>query len=81
MPSRRWLITTAGSAALSSCVGRSASPAPSPRPATRLTLRQVSGIAGALRPVEFAVDTDGVWANPFDPAQADLRVTATGPGG
>lgn len=86
MPTRRVLLAAAGATVLVSCDSDERPPPPpappSPRPATRLTLRRADDRPlTARRPIEFTVDTDGVWANPFDPAEIDLRVTLDGPGG
>jgi hypothetical protein len=84
VPTRRALLAAVGATALGSCEAdeRPAPTPPAPRPATRLTLRRADDRPlTARRPIEFTVDTDGVWANPFDPGEVDLRVTLAGPGG
>ena len=54
---------------------------PTPRAATRLGLTALAADVTQFGRAEFAIDTDGVYANPFDPAQADLSVRFDGPGG
>jgi len=54
---------------------------PGPRPATTLALSQLSEDVARFGRAEFAIDTDGVFANPFDPAQVDLVVLFTAPDG
>lgn len=86
MATRRVLLAaataTVSARVLGSCDSEPAAAPPSPRPATRLAVRPAADRApAARRPVEFTVDTDGVWSNPYDPGQVDLRVTLTGPSG
>ncbi len=52
-----------------------------PRAATFLELTQLSPPAGVYERLELAVETDGVYANPFDPGEVDLRVRFQGPEG
>jgi hypothetical protein len=49
--------------------------------ATRLDLRPVQEAGHVYGLEEFEIDTDGVAANPFDPAQFDLRVRFMSPSG
>ncbi len=51
------------------------------QPATFLMLKQVSADAQVYQKFELALETDGVYANPFDPAEIDLRVVFTSPDG
>jgi len=51
------------------------------RSATFLKPRTAQNPAGVYGRLELAIDTDGVYANPFDPQQADLRVRFTSPSG
>ena len=55
-------------------------PRPSPRPATMFALAAPAEAPRARHAVELTLTTDGVWANPFDPSQVDLRVTFALPG-
>lgn len=62
----------------------SAQPSPTPklpRVASRVELRALSGLKRAYQLVEFEVVTDGVYANPFDPAEVELQVLFTSPDG
>ena len=47
---------------------------------TSLTLTPPAG-ASTFHPAELSLGTDGTFANPFDPAQADLEVSFTSPAG
>ena len=51
------------------------------QPVTRLALRQVSRPGKLFGLAELEIETDGVVANPFDPAQIDLSVRFTAPSG
>lgn len=57
------------------------STSPSPRPFTYLTLVKVPASAPSLTPVTVQLQTDGAATNPYDPAQVDLQLTLTAPGG
>jgi len=52
-----------------------------PRAATFLTLKQLSPAARVYERLELAIETDGTYANPFDPAEVDLRLRLRGPEG
>lgn len=52
-----------------------------PRTPTFVSLARWQGAAKAYERVELAIDTDGAFANPFDPGQADLSVSFTSPSG
>ncbi len=52
-----------------------------PRPATALALTGAPATAPVYSRVELTINTDVVFANPFDPAEADLRVVFSGPDG
>jgi hypothetical protein len=52
-----------------------------PQAATFLELDALSLETRVYERFELAVKTDGVYANPFDPAEADLRVRFQGPSG
>lgn len=54
---------------------------PGPRAATRLRLIPLSPAVARDGRAEFAIETDGVFANPFDPAEVDLQVRFTSPDG
>lgn len=58
-----------------------AGPTPAPRAATRLSLSSLTPSVARYGRAEFAIDTDGVYANPFDPAEVDLTVRFVGPDG
>ncbi|GAA1815244.1 hypothetical protein GCM10009682_40410 [Luedemannella flava] len=93
MVTRRAVLAAAGTAglAVAGCTpdgdgpaatptpGEAPPPPPSPRPATTVALRAGAGAPSARGVSAFVVDTDGVWANPYDPAQVDLTVTFAGP--
>ena len=93
---RRHLVTAAvavpAAAVLAACTDDTPGPAgpgptteappPSPRPATKLGFGAILPAGPtAAAPVEIAVETDGVWANPFDPSEVDITVVVSGPGG
>ena len=48
---------------------------------TFLELKPLQFMAPAHKSIEFDIATDGVFANPFDPAEADLKVRFSGPDG
>ena len=50
-------------------------------PPTFLEVRPLQFMAPAHKSIEFDIATDGVFANPFDPAEADLKVRFSGPDG
>ncbi len=57
---------------------------PTPVPAalpTFVALKPATEEAQVYRRVEFSLETDGVFVNPYDPAQADWWVTWTAPSG
>ncbi|MEP7357838.1 MAG: DUF5060 domain-containing protein, partial [Anaerolineales bacterium] len=58
-------------------------PAPTTPPIapTRLELRLPASAASTFGLVELALDTDGVFSNPYDPAQVDLEVAFGAPSG
>ncbi len=61
-------------------------PEPTPTPIVAvppsfLEVKPLQFMAPAHKSIEFEIATDGVFANPFDPAEVDLKVRFTGPGG
>src|SRR5205085_1543421 len=62
-------------------------PLPPPAPTTvpiaptRLALQLPASAASTFGLVELALDTDGVFSNPYDPAQVDLEVAFSAPDG
>lgn len=54
---------------------------PAPQSATTLSITAPTGDAPAFSRLELTLTTDGVYANPFDPAQVDLWVQFTSPAG
>jgi hypothetical protein len=56
-----------------------APPAVSAHPPTTMNLTILTKPSAVFEPFELAVDTDGVYLNPFDPAEVDLSVTFSGP--
>ena len=48
---------------------------------TFLELKPLQFMAPAHKSIEFDIATDGVFANPFDPAEVDLKVRFSGPDG
>jgi len=62
---------------LAASVARGIAAPVTPKPATRLTLKPLQNKATVDGLVELNVETDGLAANPFDPAQVDLRVRFT----
>jgi serine/threonine protein kinase len=52
-----------------------------PRPATQLSIEPPPAGTKVFGRVELTHDTDGVFANPFDSAQAGLQVRIAAPGG
>lgn len=52
-----------------------------PRAATQVSLQAVSSSFKQGNRAEWKLETDGVYANPFDPAQADPQATFTSPSG
>ena len=62
---------------LAASVARGLAAPVTPKPATRLSLKPLQNKATAYGLVELNVETDGLAANPFDPAQVDLRVRFT----
>jgi hypothetical protein len=55
--------------------------APAAQAATRLALRTIQEAGSIYGLQELEIETDGVVANPFNPAQFDLSVRFTGPSG
>ena len=78
-------------ALLAACATPTPAPTTTPRcpiaipptacPATQLTLAAPSGPVKTFGRLELVITTDGIWANPFDPAQVDLQVRFTSPSG
>jgi len=76
-------VRTAASAAAGAVTPQPAAPPKptatpvTPKPATKLTLKPHQAQTSQYGLLEMEIATDGVAANPFDPAQADLRVRFT----
>lgn len=56
-------------------------PATQLRSASYLELLPITQSASAYEKLEFAIQTDGSYANPFDPAEIDIRIHFTDPTG
>lgn len=56
-------------------------PTSAPQPSLTLAVAVPSAPATVFAPIELTLSTDARFANPFDPAEADLWVQFSGPGG
>jgi len=54
---------------------------PLSQPASQLSLSSPTSDTSVFSRVDLTINTDGVYANPFDPAQVDLTVRFTSPSG